>query len=333
MASSPDWGQLALGAGLGALASAVLFAATRRDKLEERLKELLITHERHDQHHDLFEEACAHHSFSRGTRRRGQVGPPKRLILIRHGESEANVDRELTKYVPDHSLHLTQKGCEQASAAGVKLKALLGDESVKFIVSPYVRTQETANGVLHAWGQHLGQEYTDNIIVRTDVRIRELEFGNFDENMKEQFAKRKEFGSFYYRFRDGESPADLYDRASLFVESLKRQWEDNTYENYVVVGHGTMHLVLLMRLFRANGTGGSQVCATEFNSFEKLDNTEIICLERPDDDTRFSVAFSWRPGHEKDFGGLRKKKGAGEHVAIWDGRPESPPCRSHTVRA
>ncbi len=34
---------------------------------------------------------------------------PKRIILIRHGESEANVNRYLFGSVPDYTIELTQK--------------------------------------------------------------------------------------------------------------------------------------------------------------------------------------------------------------------------------
>ena len=43
---------------------------------------------------------------------------PKRIILIRHGESQANVDRYLFGQVPDYTIELTDKGHEQAKEAG-----------------------------------------------------------------------------------------------------------------------------------------------------------------------------------------------------------------------
>ena len=43
---------------------------------------------------------------------------PKRIILIRHGESEANVNPHLFASVPDYAIELTEKGREQALNAG-----------------------------------------------------------------------------------------------------------------------------------------------------------------------------------------------------------------------
>lgn len=237
------------------------------------------------------------------------VGRPRRVIFVRHGESEANVQRTLTRRVPDHAVHLTAKGREQALEAGRMLRnSVIGKETVTFIVSPYVRTVETFNGISQAWE---GQE----LKVREDVRIREMEHGNYDdENMPLQMKEKKEFGAFYYRFQHGESPADVYDRASIFLETLYRSWEDNTYENVVIVAHGTMILVLLMRFFRWR--------VGEFDNLLPLNNGEIVVLERPENAPKFEVAYTWTPGQEKHFGGLRRKEMPS--MEIWDGSPDAP---------
>jgi broad specificity phosphatase PhoE len=43
---------------------------------------------------------------------------PNRIILIRHGESEGNLDNSLYKTTPDYALKLTQRGVSQAKQAG-----------------------------------------------------------------------------------------------------------------------------------------------------------------------------------------------------------------------
>lgn len=37
---------------------------------------------------------------------------PKRIVLVRHGESQGNVDDAIYETVPDHALSLTPKGIE-----------------------------------------------------------------------------------------------------------------------------------------------------------------------------------------------------------------------------
>lgn len=62
--------------------------------------------------------------------KRKRCGFPKRLILVRHGESEGNIDPLLYCRVPDNAMHLTELGYEQAVAAGKSIKKIIGDDSV-----------------------------------------------------------------------------------------------------------------------------------------------------------------------------------------------------------
>lgn len=240
-------------------------------------------------------------------------GRPMRLIFVRHGESEANVDRTITTTVPDHMLHLTESGRQQALDAGTRLKGLVGDQSVKFTVSPYVRTRETLNGILQAW-----KGCPHKIPIREDVRIREQEYGNFDDpDIHSLHREKRKFGAFYYRFPAGESPADCFDRASLFLESMYRSWNDNHSENQVVVCHGMMILVTLMRLLRLS--------IEEFDNLDSLRNCEFVVLERPVDDAKYSIAFTWAAGQPRDYRGLRRKpKSDRPPLDIWDGSPDAP---------
>merc|ERR1711970_1483330 len=109
-----------------------------------------------------------------------------------------------------------------------------------------------------------------------------------------------EFGQFYYRFADGESCADVYDRASIFLESLYRRWEFSREENLVLVSHGTFLLVFLMRLFRYT--------LDEFYMLDSLTNCEFVVLERASDlSTFYNVSYTWCLGQPKDYEGLRRK--------------------------
>lgn len=287
----------------------------------------------------MFTSSESRNNFWRHT---GQ-GRPRRLIFVRHGESEANIDRCITRTVPDHQIHLTMKGRLQALDAGERLKTIIGEESVKFVVSPYVRTRETLNGIMRAWKgarQEEPREHvplfasrgaaTPKVEVRQDVRIREQEYGNFDsDNIQELHQEKRQFGAFYYRYPGGESPADCFDRASSFLESLYRNWEHNTFENHVIVGHGMMIVVMLMRF--------CQLPIDNFEQLESLRNCEIVVLERPEDEALLKISYTWAQGEEKFPGGLRRKsKGepSGQPTPnIWDGDPGAPEIRSEPTHA
>ena len=55
---------------------------------------------------------------------------PQRIILIRHGECFANTDESKFATEPDYTIELTDKGIQQAKDAGVKLKCLVGNETL-----------------------------------------------------------------------------------------------------------------------------------------------------------------------------------------------------------
>lgn len=236
---------------------------------------------------------------------------PGRIVLVRHGQSEANVDRSITQHVPDHELHLTIKGRQQAGTAGKKLEKLLGKDLAKvaFIVSPYVRTRETLNGMLWEWPQNRQETR-----VITDVRVREQEFGNFDrDDMVKLHTEKKKFGPFYYRFPDGESPADCFDRAAMFLDNLLNVW-DTTLHTCVVVSHGMMISVMLMVLL------GSPV--EDFDHLIPIQNCEFVVLEGNEDKTGYKVAYKWQNDAEKDFNGVSSAK-VKDGPVVWDGNPES----------
>jgi len=141
---------------------------------------------------------------------------PKRIILMRHGESQGNRDMAAYTTIPDHSINLTAQGLAQARQAGVRLRRLIGgagcspDWRVQFYVSPYRRTRSTLREVGRCFSKKR------MIGVREESRIREQDFGNFqvEERMKVIKENRERFGRFFYRFPEGESAADVFDRIS-----------------------------------------------------------------------------------------------------------------------
>ena len=143
---------------------------------------------------------------------------PKRIILIRHGESHGNVSEAVYTNTPDWKVPLTIKGNEQAVEAGKKVKNIIQDESIAVYCSPYLRTKQTLLGVM--------TQLQSNPVIsaREEPRLTEQQFGNFQkgEDMSRYKKERNRFGRFYYRFPQGESGLDVYDRVSLFIGTLFR---------------------------------------------------------------------------------------------------------------
>jgi broad specificity phosphatase PhoE len=170
---------------------------------------------------------------------------PKRIILVRHGESEGNIDSSTYAVKQDYKLLLTLEGQTQADEAGRQLHQLLGSESIMFYVSPMWRTRMTFEYLARHFSP---QQYR----VKEDPRLREQEWGHF-RDLRENAVisdERDKFGTFYYRIKDGESCADVYDRLSDFLHSLYRDFEKPHFpDNLVLVTHGMTMRIFLMRWF------------------------------------------------------------------------------------
>ncbi|KAJ1458778.1 histidine phosphatase superfamily [Pelagophyceae sp. CCMP2097] len=181
-------------------------------------------------------------------------GRPRRIILVRHGQSLGNVDEATYSHTPDWRVPLTADGKDQARLAGARLRKLLdADETfgpVFIYSSPYKRCQQTVEGLLQGAGladdQVLGH--------RVEPRIREQDFGNFQDTSAMRACKRvrARFGRFFYRFPNGESGADVYDRVSTWLETLYRDMEYGLVtrdSNVVLVTHGLTARLFLMRWY------------------------------------------------------------------------------------
>jgi broad specificity phosphatase PhoE len=175
------------------------------------------------------------------------VSKPQRIVLIRHGNSEANADGAVRAHTPDHRIALTDEGVTQARKAGKTLAKLFGPDPVAIYLSPYLRTRQTWNGIKEGAAESLNvwREYED-------PRLREQDFGHLRPAEAAALidAERSAFGTFFYRVPDGESGADVFDRISGFLDTLWRDFAKPDYPpNALIVSHGLTIRLFLMRWF------------------------------------------------------------------------------------
>ncbi|SCU99805.1 LAMI_0G00958g1_1 [Lachancea mirantina] len=111
--------------------------------------------------------------------------------------------------------------------------------------------------------------------VKDEPRIREQDFGNFQEvsAMREVMNKRSHYGHFFFRFPQGESAADVYDRCATFQETLFRHTKPQSKgcDVVVLVTHGIYLRVFLMKWFRFT--------YEEFESFTNVPNGSLVVME------------------------------------------------------
>jgi broad specificity phosphatase PhoE len=193
---------------------------------------------------------------------------PKRIILVRHGNSEANNNYDILKNIPDNKVHLSEKGISQAKAAGKRLKQLLGNESIQFYVSPYTRTKETYEHILES----LKDNHSSCIYVSS---IREQEYGNLQSEMERQFKEQKEVGVYFYRFKNGESGADVHARMNIFLQYLFRRILSIDYfswDNIVIVSHQLTIKFFIMAFLN--------LPVSDFENVKPLGNAEYLVIEK-----------------------------------------------------
>ena len=119
-----------------------------------------------------------------------------RILLVRHGESEGNVDEEAYTVKGDEGVALTDRGWRQGIGSGRFLKSIYEgqDEWPTLYFSPYRRTQETLSAMLHGMGDVIPGKQP---VLRGDSRLIEKSFGATNilnhppDSVDRQFAEQQ----------------------------------------------------------------------------------------------------------------------------------------------
>ncbi len=201
---------------------------------------------------------------------------PKRIILLRHGESEGNVDKSIYGRKPDWKLDLTPNGRKQAEEAFTKYSKMV--EPVTDDFKHYYMRKNGQNTMVYCSPLYRAIQTVlpfEDIVLKThyDPRIREQEWGNFQQALTKEVRKeRYKFGTFFYRFPHGESGADVYDRISSFFETMYRDFEKPDFPpNVLISTHGLTAKVFLMRWFHWS--------VEEFEYYDTPDNCQMLVME------------------------------------------------------
>jgi 2,3-bisphosphoglycerate-dependent phosphoglycerate mutase len=158
---------------------------------------------------------------------------PDRLWVVRHAESIGNLASAQAKKagllalsldLRDPDVPLSDLGREQSQALGQWFGALPPSEQPEVVlVSPYIRTRETAELIARAAG--LSMEPGSFV---SDERLREKELGILDLLTEEGIAKhhpeqdrfRRMLGKFYHRPPGGESWCDVILRLRSLLDTV-----------------------------------------------------------------------------------------------------------------
>ena len=191
-----------------------------------------------------------------------------RIFIIRHAESEANLDLKIGQRKPDYAIDLTNNGLNQAYEAGEFLKQYIEKNifknnekpAIRFWSSPYKRTRQTSSQIIKSLGfQKEGGILRD---YREKDSLREQDFGDFEGFDKEECAKNfpeenakylrsiQFKGQYWAKMPKGESRADVSQRILSFIDTIMRDIETNEgreeeIRNIIVVTHGVTSRCLI----------------------------------------------------------------------------------------
>ena len=164
-----------------------------------------------------------------------------KLVLIRHGESQWNLENRFTGWV---DVPLSPKGIEEAKAAGKKLAGFTFDRAFSSVLA---RANETLRIVLEAIGQ-------TTIPIERDKALNERMYGELQGLNKAETAQK--YGdeqvkiwrrSYDVRPPGGESLKDTAERVLPFYDSRIKPYllKGNTI---LIAAHGNSLRALVMRL-------------------------------------------------------------------------------------
>lgn len=173
------------------------------------------------------------------------MGWPKRIVLVRHGESEGNArgkDEQSRLLVANHRFSLTERGRKQACAVELAIRVKYGMPDVCF-VSTFRRTQETLQ---------LMFPETPSVV---DSRLNELWRGIWHTmseeaicaRFPEETAIREREGWFHYRPPGGQSCQDVELSIHSFTAFLREMYDGR----YVFISAHGNWLILFTRIVQS----------------------------------------------------------------------------------
>lgn len=219
---------------------------------------------------------------------------PRRLLFVRHGESEGNKTQDLppedvraalVKDVPDNELRLTAEGVRQAQAAGKWLREYLatlrdpGD--LAGFVSTFIRAKETAGnlGLGIGWDPH--------------AFIIERDWGKFEEltgEERKRIKARKKRNPLYCTMPNGQSLSGLLLSNHAFFGKLHREHAKGTV---IAVCHGERILTARYMLERMTDKGFGDLVRSRHTG-DRVRNCQIVEYTRIDPVSgRKARSFGW----------------------------------------
>lgn len=154
----------------------------------------------------------------------------KQIFLIRHAQSEEDIDPNIRNGVHDSRIAITSTGKSQvASVAKILHPKISGYKHIKIVTSPSNRAHQTMS---------LFRSYFPAISFEVvhEKCIKNLNWGNVDETtLKEVEQERYRVGVLYFQFPEGDNTSEFVKRIEKYIARLIRDGRDETYSECVII--------------------------------------------------------------------------------------------------
>lgn len=168
---------------------------------------------------------------------------PERLVMVRHGQSDANLINkamragELNSYpegftdIPDREIRLTEQGREQARITGKWLNQEYYQGFDLIYTSDHTRAKETAALICQSAGWH-------DVRIRIDPLLGERNWGRFalsDDELRERIMNYRMRDPLHTPMPDGETLLETRHRSRELLDRAAREFSGL---NVLVISHG-----------------------------------------------------------------------------------------------
>ena len=251
------------------------------------------------------------------------VRRPKRVVLVRHGQSTWNAVGRM-QGSSDES-RLTEKGVSQAQTTALLLN---GENFDAVYSSPLRRARDTAEIV---WGG--GHDDRGDVQMQFNAGLREIDLYSFQGLLKEEAKER--FPQAYRMWKDnadnfsidGHYPVrELWTRASMVWDAILSE-RDDAPENILIVAHNAVNQALI-------GTALG-LRPFHFRRFVQSNAATTVISILPASDAQEDVESGGGSGDADGASSITADRERGGPLTILDGLNETPeiPLGAATVRS
>lgn len=222
---------------------------------------------------------------------------PARLVLVRHGESEANIINRAIKKgkiqnyppgfsdIPDREVRLSKLGVEQALKTGPWLRAQYPEGFHAIYVSDHTRAKETAALVCKSAGW-------DHLRIRIDPLLGERNWGRFaheDRERRDEIMRNRKRDPLHNPMPHGETLLSTRLRSRDMLERCAREF---AAQRVLVFSHGEYIEAIWSEIAHMNSESQSRFFESHEGDIRNCQVVEFSSLDPQSNDANNQLKWA-----------------------------------------